>query len=484
MPISQYEICFNNLLSNILEGVAIHHLIFDNTGVPIDYLILKVNNGFEEMFGYTKLELEGKLASELYDNVPALENYSDVVLNKTSKKFEYYYLTTNKYFQVSVAPWNNIGFISIFTDITDKILTQKKLEENDNRLIRAEIISKTGNWELHIENQIILASNGAKKIYGISNDLNYIKYEDVKNYVLPEYREFLDIELKKLIEFDKDYDVEFKIKTNNEIKTIHSIANYDKKNKIVFGILQDISVQKQNEEALEKSNAVKSTFLSNISHELRTPMSAIIGYSDIILKNNNNVDTLRFLKSIKSNAKHLHELLNNILDYSKIESESLDVYYDNFSILELFEDLHDIFDDENYNKNLNFVKLEFISNKDKIIVSDYLRLKQVLYNIISNSIKFTENGYIRISFEIFFDYVEFKIEDTGIGIPEEKISFVFDRFWQCDSSSKKKYKGTGLGLSISKSIVDLLNGKIWLESVLNKGTTFYIRIPSENKIIK
>ena len=483
MPISQYEIYFDNLLSNMLEGVAIHQLVFDDNGNPIDYLILKVNKGFEKLLGYSKIDSEGKLASELYGNVPALEDYSNVVLDKVSKKFEYYFPALNKYFNVSVAPWNDIGFITIFMDMTDKIVAQKKLEENENRLAKAEIISKTGNWELHIDKQIIIASKGSKKIYEITSKENEIEYQHIKSYTLPEYRESLDSELKNLIEYNnKKFDVEYKIKVNDQIKTIHSIATYDNQNKIIFGILQDVTIQKQNEEALEKSNAVKSTFLSNISHELKTPMSAIIGYSDIILKNNNDVDTLRFLKSINSNAKHLHELLNNILDYSKIESESLDIYYEKFFILDLLEELRDIFEDENYKKNIDFVKLEFINNKNQEIISDYLRLKQVLYNIISNSIKFTENGYIRISFEIFFDYVEFKIEDTGIGISEEKFPFVFDRFWQCDSSSKKKYKGTGLGLSISKSIVELLNGKIWLESILGKGTTFYVKIPSIGKI--
>ena len=464
----------------MLEGVAIHQLIFDNNGTPIDYLILKVNKGFEKLLGYKKIDSEGKLASELYGSVPALDDYSNVVLSKTPKKFEYYFPLLNKYFNVSVAPWNDIGFITIFMDMTDKIVSQKKLEENENRLAKAEIISKTGNWEFHLNREVIISSKGAKNIYEITSNENEAKYEDIKSYTLPEYREFLDSEFKNLIEYNKKLDVEYKIKVNDQIKTIHSIATYDNLNKIIFGTLQDITVQKQNEEALEKSNAIKSTFLSNISHELKTPMSAIIGYSDIILKDNDNVDTLRFLKSINSNAKHLHELLNNILDYSRIESESLDIYYEKFYILDLLEELSDIFEDENYKKNINFVKLEFIKNNNKEIISDYLRLKQVLYNIISNSIKFTEKGYIKISFETFVDYVEFKIEDTGIGIPEEKIPFVFDRFWQCDSSSKKKYKGTGLGLSISKSIIELLNGKIWLESILGKGATFYIRIPFGN----
>ncbi len=242
-----------------------------------------------------------------------------------------------------------------------------------------------------------------------------------------------------MIENNKPYDVEFKIKTNKgDIKTIRSVANYDSDNEIIFGILQDITSQKQNEEALEKSNAVKSVFLSTISHELRTPMNAIIGFSDIILSNNKNKESERFLKSINSNAKHLDELLNNILDYSKIESDALDILYEKFSVNELFDELYDIFEDLNYRKNLDFVKLEFIKNRDKKIKSDYLRLKQVLYNIISNSIKFTENGYIKISFTFDNNYITFKLEDTGIGIPKDQISHVFDRFWQYDSGSRQK----------------------------------------------
>ena len=242
-------------------------------------------------------------------------------------------------------------------------------------------------------------------------------------------------------------------------------------------------LEQENEELkkkVEESNSIKSIFLSNMSHELRTPMNAIIGFSDILLQNSNGKDQKeRFLKSINSNAKHLDELLNNILDYAKIETDEFDLLYENFSLNDLMEELFDIFDDVNYKKNLNFVKLEFIKGEDKKIISDYLRLKQVLFNIISNSIKFTDKGYIKISFEEFDDCIIFKIEDTGIGIPKDKIKFIFDRFWQCDSSSRKKYKGTGLGLSISKSIVELFNGKIWAESELGKGTSFYIKIPLE-----
>ena len=226
---------------------------------------------------------------------------------------------------------------------------------------------------------------------------------------------------------------------------------------------------------LEESNSIKSVFLSNVSHELRTPMNAIIGLSDLL---NDKYDE-RFLKSINSNAKHLDELLSNILDYSRIESNDFDLLFENFSINDLFDELFEIFEDVNYKKNLNFVELKFIKNEDKKIISDYLRLKQVIFNLISNSIKFTETGYIRLSYYTEDKYIIFKIEDTGIGIPEDKLRYIFDRFWQLDSSSSKKYKGTGLGLSISKSIIEMLGGEIHVESTLGKGTNFYVKLKIE-----
>jgi len=599
------------------EGAAIHQIVYDENGIPIDYVILKINNSYENILNFKKCDVEGKLASEVYGNIPALEIYSDVVLNKKPIKFNIYYEPMKKYFTVSSAPWNNIGFISIFFDITDSveneellknnellyhslfeksnvikllidpntlriidankkavefygyskeelklmkksqinILSEKKemkiikkvinkekttfnfshklkcdvikevevnlnfitienrkllidtivdlsdlkksenaLKNSESKLARAELISKTGNWELNIDTGDMIASEGAKHIFDLQHiKLNNTTRDSIKNMVLKEYRNTMDCSLSDLVQHNIPYDIEYKIKSGkNIIKTIRSIAIYDNKCKTVFGVIRDITEEKRTEEELEKSNTIKSTFLSNVSHELRTPMNVIIGFSDILLLSvgDNEVDYvskdnyIRFLKSINSNAKHLDELLTNILDYSKLDIDNFDVLYESFYIQELFEELYDIFFDVNYNKNLYLVKLDFDLSINKKIVTDYLRLKQVLFNIISNSIKFTSRGYIKISYELKKNKIIFKIEDTGIGIEKEKIKYVFDDFWQGDSSSRKVYGGTGLGLSISKGIIESLSGDIWLESKINEGTIFFVEIPFEKVVNK
>lgn len=333
---------------------------------------------------------------------------------------------------------------------------------------------------LEKDGTIIYSCENCKKIIHV--DILNKKLSDILPH--DSYEEIRKMMLEAMFT-NKQIINEVKIKRRTFNTMVTPIFNKDMNIKYLSINSYDISKSKKIEEEIEslktkldESNAIKSIFLSNISHELRTPMNAIIGFSDLLLQNEQTEDQ-RFLKSINSNAKHLDELLNNIIDSSRMESNEFDILYENFSINDLFDELFDVFDDVNYKKNLDFVKLEFVKDKDKKIISDYLRLKQVLFNIISNSIKFTDTGYIRISFSTSGKFIIFKIEDTGIGIDENKIKYVFDRFWQCDSSSTKKYKGTGLGLAISKSIIDMLDGNIWLESVINKGTTFYVKIPLE-----
>jgi len=251
----------------------------------------------------------------------------------------------------------------------------------------------------------------------------------------------------------------------------------------IFLHIFDIDMMKVINPPQEDSNDIlKSTFLSNISHELKTPMNTIIGFSDLLLlpQYKDNISRDRFIKAINTNAKHLEELLNNILDYAKIEAGQLDFLYENFEIGDIFCDLKLLFEDINLQKNQKSVKLIFKDQNTKI-VSDQFRIKQVLHNLLSNAIKFTDNGTIEVGCTPDFENatIKFYVKDTGIGIPDNRIDLIFDRFVQIDSSPTKKNKGTGLGLSIAKNIVELLGGTIWVDSVFGKGSTFYFRIPLE-----
>ena len=360
-------------------------------------------------------------------------------------------------------------------------------EDNDILSVLDSLINSVVNgFEIYYilmekDGQIVYNSNNISKVLKmckftkIADAFNKDIYEDIRRLMLESI--FTTNQVRSEIFLKNKY-----------LKTIITPI-FDTSLNIKYLLLNfyDISTIKRYEEEIEDLHSriteldkIKSTFLSNVSHELKTPMNAIIGFSDLLLDKDNNSELFkRFLKSLNSNAKYLEELLNNILDYAKLETKEFDLLYENFSICDLLIELKDIFENVNYKKNLNFVKLIFELKEDKRIITDYLRLKQVLFNIISNSIKFTDTGQITISYYFENDMVIFKIQDTGIGIPKDKIKRIFEKFWQYDSSSRKEHKGAGLGLTISKDIIELLNGEITVESELKKGTTFLIKIPLE-----
>lgn len=358
-------------------------------------------------------------------------------------------------------------------------------ENNFERCLIKSIFDDLNIYSVLVEKDgtILYSSKKFKEYYPntntigmkISDFVNKNTYEELRKMMLEVIFTNKTTERDIIFQDGDFYKVDLFPITNKESQVTHLLIGAVNVSKIKKIENENIELKRK----LEESNSIKSIFLSNISHELRTPMNAIIGFSDLLLSNKNKDQNERFLKSINSNGKYLDELLNNILDYSKIESNEFDILYENFSLNELLDELKDIFEDVNYKKNLDIVELIFTKGEDKKIISDYLRLKQVLFNVISNAIKFTEKGYIKISYSDDKEFITFKIQDTGVGIPQNKLKFIFDRFWQADSSSTKKHKGAGLGLAISKSIVEMLNGEISVESKLGAGTTFYIKIPLE-----
>ena len=284
-------------------------------------------------------------------------------------------------------------------------------------------------------------------------------------------------DLKKVIPF-----------SNENVRWIQSLASQAAVAITHVSLVQEIrkaysEVASARDMAME-ANAAKTKFLANMTHELRTPMNAIIGYTEMLLeetKEKNLMEIHSDLSKIGSSAKILLQLINEILDLSKIEAGKMEVSLESFKIKEVVEPaIHAI--DPLLQKNKNTLKLQCDEDLG-YMVADMNRVRQTLINLLSNANKFTENGEITMEVTRIkkqdIPWVVFKVTDTGIGIPQDKLRSIFSEFTQADASTSRKYGGTGLGLAISQRFCRMMGGSIAVSSELGKGSTFSVQLPAK-----
>ncbi len=254
----------------------------------------------------------------------------------------------------------------------------------------------------------------------------------------------------------------------------------------VLVLVRNVSEQKKYEKELkisknkaEQASVAKSEFLASMSHEIRTPLNAILGFSEIMLSDSISTQHAKYLEAILSSGKTLLSLINDILDLSKIEAGRLELVKDSVNLHNVFLEIEQMFSHKTHEKNLSF-QIVYGKQIPEAILLDEIRIRQVIFNLVGNALKFTEKGYVKLSASVRFEENTDKmqlilmVEDSGIGIGKDQQKRIFNAFMQQSGQDSKKYGGTGLGLAITKKLVEKMNGKISLKSKLGKGSLFKV----------
>ncbi|MDP2338624.1 MAG: PAS domain S-box protein [Bacteroidota bacterium] len=271
-----------------------------------------------------------------------------------------------------------------------------------------------------------------------------------------------------------------------EWATMTSIKNENGIITNYLAIKEDISQRKQMEvdlilakEKAQESDRLKSAFLANMSHEIRTPLNSIIGFSELLADVDFDVDQKhKFIQHIVANGNNLLTIISDIMDISRMESGQVIIRKEKVAVNELMDRIRNQFaikvEDQNLEFRIDLPELDY----EIFILADVERMHQIFNNVIGNALKFTsDGGFIQIGYQLRDEMVQFHVKDTGIGISAEFHDKIFERFRQVETSNTRKYGGNGLGLAITKNLVEVMGGKIWLESEPGKGTTLYFVLP-------
>jgi len=369
-----------------------------------------------------------------------------------------------------------------------------QLRNAKNRAERSESQTKDilltamdGFWILDFQRNFIEVNDVACKMLGYTREeLCEMNIADIEAYESPEQ---IEIHFKKVVETGEDrFESKHCCKNGNIIDVEISVKNQPGQNLLV-AFVHDISNRKQAEKDLiaakekaEESERLKTAFLQNMSHELRTPLNAIFGFSGLLDKPEMTSEKRSgYIKIIQNSSHQLLSIVSDILTISAIDTKQEKVNISKVCVNNIIVELLAILKTQAFNQNLNLYSKQQLNDKQSEIYTDKTKLTQILTNLLTNALKFTHQGIIEFGYELVETgntlYLQFYVNDTGIGIAIEQQEKIFERFRQADISIGQKYGGTGLGLSISKGFVDLLGGAIWVKSELGKGSTFYFSIP-------
>lgn len=504
-------------LKTAIEKAEVSIVITDSEA-NIEY----ANPYFSELTGYSKSEYEGKNPNVLGSGFHSIEFYENlwdtITSDKTWKGVFYNKKKNGQYYweNAIISPISNdenviTHFVAIKSDITSEKLTNEELIREKIRAEESEtkykqIFDNTFDimsfYEVTDDNRfkVITFNSAEERLIG---SLENYQGRFIDECIPPElYASFkphydLCISEEKLIEYEEDISFMNINKTfqtqliplKNELGRVYRIIVISRditdlkklqhqlidQNEKLKSLNQDLIISK---EKAEQSDKLKSAFLANMSHEIRTPMNGILGFSEL-LKNPELSGTLQqeYISIIEKSGQRMLSIVNDIIDISKIEAGLMKFDIRETNINEKIDFIYLFFKPQIEEKGMKLYYKKMLSRNEAIILTDKEKLYSILTNLVKNAIKYSNTGEIEFGYNKKDEFIEFYVKDTGIGIPEDRQKAIFERFIQADISNKMARQGAGLGLSISKAFVEKLGGKIWVESEVGQGSTFYFTLP-------
>ena len=487
-----YKMLVNNMPILYMQ----EELVTDKNGNPIELIYRNVNSEFEKHF-YRKEEVIGRKGSEIFpESMPEFLHFTKMALTeKRAITFPYYFKAIDTFYDVVLKGTHQGNMIDIFClNSTELHKAQQKLSATNSKLAMALDVANIVPWKWDLKSKTILCD--INRPIELSTDEQEVEdsqlsvpdsqyfskiFKEDRERVKQAYRDLIEGRAEKVKE---EYRIVNEQKNNlHKVEWVEAQAavearDEDGKPLTLVGSSLVITNRKKMEQELttakelaEESNRLKSAFLANMSHEIRTPLNAIVGFSGILASTEEEEEKQEYVSIIENNNTLLLQLISDILDLSKIEAGTLELNYSNIELNELMRELERGF---LLRVKTDAVKLEFVEPAGPCMAyTEKNRLSQLMINLVTNAIKFTEKGSIRFGYEMRENELYFYVTDTGCGIPKDKQQNIFGRFVKLNSFAQ----GTGLGLSICKTLMDHMGGRIGVESEEGKGSTFWFTLP-------